>query len=160
MLENLQNDPQEVPAPVLNETMRLLVNSKKDVKIDVKSAFLSVWVTNAPDGSEDYLVSDKIFGPVGESMTNFRTAMIANPSPETNKELINSMIPPKGIQRGKNIAGTGNFFMEKKSGMMHLKKKDDEKDVDAKQLFAASSGNIPMETTSQESVKKSSSVIG
>ena len=97
MLENLQNDPQEVPAPVLNETMRLLVNSKKDVKIDVKSAFLSVWVTNAPDGSEDYLVSDKIFGPVGESMTNFQTAMIANPSPETNKELINSMIPPKGI---------------------------------------------------------------
>ena len=97
MLENLQKDPQEVPAPVLNETMRLLVNSKKDVKIDVKSAFLSVWVTNAPDGSEDYLVSDKIFGPVGESMTNFRTAMIANPSPETNKELINSMIPPKGI---------------------------------------------------------------
>ena len=50
--------------------------------------------------------------------------------------------------------------MEKKSGMMHLKKKDDEKDVDAKQLFAASSGNIPMETTSQESVKKSNSVIG
>ena len=42
MLEKLQKDPQKVPAPDQNETMRLLVNSNKDVKIDVKSAFKSV----------------------------------------------------------------------------------------------------------------------
>ena len=98
MLERLQNDSPKVPAPDLNEMMRLLVNSNKDVKIDFKSAFKSVWVANALDGPEDYLV--------GESMTSFRTEMIAKPLPKTAKELINSMILPKGIKRGKNIAGT------------------------------------------------------
>ena len=64
--------------------MRLLINSNKDVKIDVKSAFKSVWVANALEGSEDYLVSDKIFGLVGKSMTSFRTEMIAKPPPKIN----------------------------------------------------------------------------
>ena len=81
--------------------MRLHVNSNKDVNIHVKSAFKSVWVTNTLDGSEDYLVSGKIFGLVGESMTSFRTEMIAKPPPKSIEELINSMIPPKGIRRGK-----------------------------------------------------------
>ena len=64
MLEKLQNDPQKVPAPDWNEMIRLLANSNKDVKTDVKSAFKSVGLTNTLDGSDDYLVSDKIFGLV------------------------------------------------------------------------------------------------
>ena len=64
-----------------------------DVKIDVKSASKSVWVTNAIDGSEDYLVSDKTFGLNGKSMTSFRTEIIAKPPPKTVKELITSVIP-------------------------------------------------------------------
>ena len=59
------------------------------IKIDVKSAFKSVWVINPLDGSEDYLVSDKIFGPVGESITSFRTEIISKPPPKIIKELIN-----------------------------------------------------------------------
>ena len=62
---------------------------------------MSVWVTNSLDGLEDYLVSDKIFGLVAESMTSFWTEMIAKPTQKTVKELINSMIPPKGMKRGK-----------------------------------------------------------
>ena len=53
-------------------------------------------------GSEDYLVSDKIFGLNGESMTSFRTEIIAKPPPKSVKELITSMIPPEGIKKGKN----------------------------------------------------------
>ena len=101
MLEIIRNDPNKVLAPDWNEVMRLLVNSNKNVKIDVKSAFKSVWVTNALGGSEHYLVSDKIFGLVAKSMTSFRTEMIAKPPPKIVKELINSMIPPKGKKRGK-----------------------------------------------------------
>ena len=37
---------------------------------------------------------------------------------------------------------------------------DDENDVDAEQLLAALSGNIPLETTCQEPVKESNSVTG
>ena len=43
----------------------------KMLRIDVKSDFKSVWVTDAFDRSEDSLLSDKIFGLVGESMTGF-----------------------------------------------------------------------------------------
>ena len=70
MLEKLLNDPQSVLTPDQNEIMRPFVNSYKDVNIDVKSDFKSVWVTDAFDRSEDSL-SDKIFGLVGESMTSF-----------------------------------------------------------------------------------------
>ena len=101
MLEKLQNDLQKVTALDWNEMMRLLVNSSKNVKIDVKSAFNSDCVTNELDGTEDSLASDKIFGLAGESMTRFRTEMTAKPPPKTSKELINSMIPPKEIKRGK-----------------------------------------------------------
>ena len=89
MLEKLQSDPQKVPALDRNEVMRLFVDSNKDLKIDVKSAFKSVWVINALDGSKDYLVSDKIFGLDGESITSFRTEMNAKPPPKVIKELIN-----------------------------------------------------------------------
>ena len=143
-----------MPAPDRNEMMRLLVNSNKDVKIDVKSAFKSVWVANALDGSEDYLVSDKIFGLVGELMASFRTGMIAKPPLKTAKEVINSMILPKGIKRGKSIAGT-ELLDGEKMGNGASEEEDDEYDVDAEQLLAALSGNIPIETTSQEPVKES-----
>ena len=139
--------------------MRPLANSNKDVKIDVKSAFKSVWVKNALDGSEDYLVSDKIFGLVGESMTSFQTKMIAKPPPNTAKGLINSMIPPKGIKRGKNIAETELLDGEKMENDAS-EEDDDEIDVDAEQLLTALSGNILIETTSEEPVKESNSVIG
>ena len=42
----------------LMSEVRLLVISNKYVKIDVKPVSKSVWVTNAFDGSQDYLVSD------------------------------------------------------------------------------------------------------
>ena len=61
MLKKLQNNPQKVLAQDRNEMMRLHVNSNKDIKIDVNSTFKSIWVTNALDWLEDYLVIDKIF---------------------------------------------------------------------------------------------------
>ena len=112
------------------------------------SAFKSYWITNA---------RDKIFGLVGKSMTSFRTEMKAKPSPKTVKELINSMIPPKGIKRGKNITGA-ELLDEEEMGNDASEEEDDE--VDAEQLLAALSGNIPIKTTSQELVKESNSVIG
>ena len=62
------DNPKKVPAPDRIEMMTLLKDAIQDVRINENSAFKSVWVTNALDGSEDYLVSDKIFSLVGESM--------------------------------------------------------------------------------------------
>ena len=91
-------------------------------------------------------------------MTSLRTEMIAKLPPKTVKELINSMIPLKGIKRGKNIAGT-ELLDGEQMGNDTSEEEDDENDVDAEQLLAALSGNIPIETTSQEPVKESNSVI-
>ena len=89
-------------------------------------------------------------------MTSFRTEMKAKPSPKTVKELINSMIPPKGIKRGKNITGA-ELLDEEEMGNDASEEEDDE--VDAEQLLAALSGNIPIKTTSQELVKEKLSLV-
>ena len=89
-------------------------------------------------------------------MTSFRIEMKAKPSPKTVKELINSMIPPKGIKRGKNITGA-ELLDEEEMGNDASEEEDDE--VDAEQLLAALSGNIPIKTTSQELVKEKLSLV-
>ena len=101
MLKKLQNNPQKPSPPVGNKMMRLLGNSNKDVKIDFKSAFKSVWVANSLGRSEDYLVSDKIFGLAGELMARFRTKMIAKPPPKTFKAF--QLKPPPKNQSKKVI---------------------------------------------------------
>ena len=72
--------------------------------------------------------------------------MIAKPSPKTVKELINSMIPPKRIKRGKNIGRT-ELLNGEKIGNDASEEEDDENDVDTVQLLTALSVNIPIETT-------------
>ena len=110
MLETLTKDPQKVLSPDRSELMSLLVESEKAIALDTNAAFKSVSVTNSLDESEDYLVSDKIFGLVGDSLRQFRIEMTAKPTPkETVKEVIRSLIPPKGIERGKNIEGSELF---------------------------------------------------
>ena len=39
-------------------------------------------------------------------MTHFRIEMMTKPPPKTIKAVINSLIPPKAINRGRNIEGT------------------------------------------------------
>ena len=112
MLEKLTKDPQKVPYTNRSEMMSLLVKSEKEVALDTYAAFESVWVTNSLDGSEDYLVSDKMFGLVGDSMRQFRNEMTVKPPPKTVKEVIHSLIPPKGIKRGKNIECSELFDAE------------------------------------------------
>ena len=105
MLEKLTKDPKKVPAPDRGKMMSLLVKSEKAVELDANAAFKSVWVTNCLDGSEDYLVNDKIFALVIDSMRQFRNEMTAKPPPKAIKEVIGSLIPPKCIKRGKNTDG-------------------------------------------------------
>ena len=67
-------------------------------------------------------------------MTSFQTKMIAKPTPNTANGLINSMIPSKGIKRGKNIAET-ELLDGEKMGNDKSEEDDDEIDVDAEQLL-------------------------
>ena len=91
-------------------------------------------------------------------MASFRTEMIAKPPPKTIKELINSLIPPKGIKRGKNIAETelpdGKEMVNDVS-----EEEDDENDFDAKQLFAALSGNFQSKPHPKSQSKKANLLL-
>ena len=42
------------------------------MNVDIKKAFKSLWVSNALDGTEDYLVNEKILGLIGTDFIKFR----------------------------------------------------------------------------------------
>ena len=141
MLEKLTKDPQKFPSPDRSEMMSLLVESEKAIALDSNVAFKSVWVTNSLDGSEDYLVSDKIFGLAGDSTRQFGNEMTAKPPPKTVQEVIRSLIPPKGIKRGKNIEGSELFDGEE------IEEEDEDEDedkeeIDVDQLLQVLTGNL------------------
>ena len=87
MLGKLTKDPQKIPSPNRSEIMSLLVESEKAIALDTNATIKSVWVTYSLDGSEDYLVSNKLFGLFGDSMRQFREEMTAKPPPKTVKEV-------------------------------------------------------------------------
>lgn len=72
-----------------------------------------LWVKNAQDGSEGFLVSDRVMNLVGESIRDFRIKLINELPPKTVNILINSNISPKGIKRDKNSECTELFNGEK-----------------------------------------------
>ena len=66
MLSKLQADKSTIPSPTRNEMMTMLVSAWNKVEVDTKAAFKSLFVTSALDGTEDYLVSDRLFHLIGE----------------------------------------------------------------------------------------------
>ena len=158
MLEKLTKDPKKVPAPDRGEMMSLLVESEKAVELDANTAFKSVWVTNCLDGSEDYLVNDKIFALVGDSMRQFRNEMTAKPPPKTIKEVIRSFISPKGIKQGKNTEGSelidGDEIAEEEEEV------EEEEEIYAKQLLQALTGDISIEVVTEKVTQKCNAMTG
>ena len=82
--------------------MRMLKKSFGSLEIDVSSRFKALWVTNALDGSEDYLVSERIIALVGNKMKTFLNDLMKKKSAKSLKDLMKLMTPPKGIRR-KNL---------------------------------------------------------
>ena len=72
MIDQLKANPKKIPQPSRDDMMRMLSESFEAVEIDVVTHFKSLWVTNALDGSEDYLVSERIMMLVGEKLKVFR----------------------------------------------------------------------------------------
>ena len=72
MIDQLKASPKKIPQPSRDDMMRMLSESFEAVEIDAVTHFKSLWVTNALDGSEDYLVSERIMMLVGEKLKVFR----------------------------------------------------------------------------------------
>ena len=77
MLEQLEKDPIKISSLLRNEMMYVLLQAWKTLEFDTKGEFKSLFVTKALDGSEDYLVSNKLFALIGDGMIDFRKEMMS-----------------------------------------------------------------------------------
>ena len=98
MLAQLAANPKKIPAPSRDDMMAMLVESWTSLKIDTQLALKNNFLTNNFDGSEDYLVSDKLFNLVGEDLLKFRKSMLQQPPPASVKDLIQTITPPRGVK--------------------------------------------------------------
>ena len=68
----LGKDPIKIPFPSQNEMMSMLLLVWETLEIDTKRKFKSLFMTNTLEGSQDYLVSDKLFALIGDEMVDFQ----------------------------------------------------------------------------------------
>ena len=101
MLQQLRKDPHKIPRPDRDDMMSMLTEAMGSVQIDVNARMKNLWLTNALDGSEDYLVSERIFTLVGNSLINKRESLMNSPSPRTLKELVKRITPPRKVYEEK-----------------------------------------------------------
>ena len=88
MLEQLEEDPIKIPFPSRSEMMSMLLQVWETLEIDTKRKFKSLFVTNALDGSEGYLVSDKSFALIGDEMVDFQKELMSQNFVKPLKEVI------------------------------------------------------------------------
>ena len=60
--------------------MQMLVESLQNINVDIPARYKARWLTSALDGSEDYLVPDKIMSLVGDDLKKFRSELMKSPS--------------------------------------------------------------------------------
>ena len=105
MLEQLDNEPNKIPSRSRDEMMCMLLKAWELLDVDTEREFKFLMVTNELDGSENYLLSDKLYALVGNEMVKFRTELMTSSPAKTLKEVILKLISPKGVKRKGNNEG-------------------------------------------------------
>ena len=98
-MEKLREDNNIGPMPARKEMTNMTVKAAKKIDVNFAEVFKQLFVTNKLDGSEDYLVSDKLFDLIGNDMVEFRKKLIESRTPDTIQAVIKNIIPPEGIRR-------------------------------------------------------------
>ena len=81
MLKKLEVDKNKVPLRNREQMIEMLLAAWKETDVDFTAVFKKLFVTNAFDGSADFLVSDKLFSLIGDE------------TPEYRRELLNFEVP-------------------------------------------------------------------
>ena len=68
MLKMLEADKSKIPSPSRDNMIKMLLSSWDAITTDFSQVFKKLFVTNKLDGSEDYLVSDKLFSITGSEI--------------------------------------------------------------------------------------------
>ena len=75
--------------------VQMLLHSWKENEVHHLFAF----VTNNFDGSEDYLVLEKLFKLIGDNMLEYCRQLLNLPVPKNLQSFMKQIIPLKGIRR-------------------------------------------------------------
>ena len=152
MLEQLEKDPIKIPSPSRSEMMSMLLQAWETLEIDTKREFKSLFVTNALDGSEDYLVSDKLFALIGDEMVDFWKELMSQNSVKTLKEVIRNLIPPKGVKRKANVEGSELLDCEgEEISLEEFQQECDEDEVTENDLAAVEDNSEVVDATTVQS---------
>ena len=88
----------------------LLANVWGLLTVDSTNVFKSLFVADALDGSEDHLVSEKLFRLIGTDMLSFRAELLMQQHRKSLEGVVKQLIAPKRIKR-KEFEGT-EFFID------------------------------------------------
>ena len=88
MLEQLRADQKKIPQPSREDMIRMLAESFNSLKIDVANRFKALWVTNALDRSEDYLVSEKDNRISSQSFETISGWVVKKESPKSSNKYL------------------------------------------------------------------------
>ena len=110
MTEKLQANKHKVPSPTRDKMMSMLADAWSILTVDSMAAFKILLFINALDGSEEHLVSEKLFHLIGTDMLSFPANFLTQQHPESIKGIVKKLIPLKGIKR-KEFEGT-KFFTD------------------------------------------------
>ena len=137
MLKMLETDKSKIPSPSRDNMIKMLMSSWDAITTDFLQIFKKLFVTNKLDGSEDYLVSDKLFSLIGNEMKDFRDSLLKSDVPNNLKTIVKQLIPPKGIKRNfegfellKYMDSLGDDNDENKSDEEIYQSGDDDDDDD------------------------------
>ena len=83
MIDQPTKNPQKILQPSRNDMMRMLDESFRSLKIDFASRFKALWVTNALDGSEDHLASERLYSLAAKELIVFQNDLMEKPSPKS-----------------------------------------------------------------------------
>ena len=108
MADRLKKDREKIPSTDRYDLMHLFAQSWSAVRstLDNVSVFKKNGITIKLDGSEDDLVSRKIWDLVKDEMVPFREALLHSAGTTNMKKLHSMMIPPEGVRRKSDPAET------------------------------------------------------
>ena len=92
-------------------------------------------------------------------MTQLRNEMAAKPPPKTVKEVIRSLIPPKGNKRSKNVEDS-ELYEEIEEEEEEEDEDEDEEQIDVNQLLQALTGDIPLELATEKETQECNAPTG
>ena len=149
MLKKLENDKSKIPSPSREQMIGMLLTAWKEIDVDYPAVFKKLFVTSKFDGSEDFLVSDKLFSLIGDDMFEYCRQLLRTAVPTSLQAVMKQIIPPKGICR-KNTEGSEllEFAHEEDTNELENDENDvssseDEDEAEAEENVAPSSAILP-----------------